>query len=105
MSQSPATTMVEAVLKTLKSNLDPIADRIRALEATLQELQARVDAFDASPPVKFLGAYSAGRRYPKGSLVIHAGSLWFANFETGEPPNGTSDWLLCCKNGALGAWR
>jgi hypothetical protein len=67
----------------------------------LDALAARVGALEAAP-VQFRGIFRAGERYPKNSLVVHGGSLWFAHEATGDRPGASAEaWQMIVKKGDL----
>lgn len=45
------------------------------------------------------GPYRAGQAYVKGDAVSYGGSLWIAQEETGEKPDGGAGWRLAVKKG------
>lgn len=98
-------------------------DRIRALEARLEDLEAGAARKAASPSGRKLDALAARvaeleaggliycgvfqdshARYRKGAVVTHAGSAWIALRETqeGEEPGSSRAWQLAIKRGKDG---
>lgn len=45
------------------------------------------------------GPYRSGQSYLKGDAVSYGGSLWIAQEETGEKPDGGKGWRLAVKKG------
>ena len=63
-------------------------------------LQQRLKALESRPTLRYLGVWDASRRYPPGSFVTHAGSIWHTDQETtGVRPGDGAIWRLAVKRG------
>lgn len=56
----------------------------------------------ALPCIIDRGPYRSGETYRKGDAVSYGGSLWIAQGETGERPDGGAGWRLAVKKGRDG---
>jgi hypothetical protein len=83
-----APVVCEYVAKTIADLVVPLRDRIQKLEER--------------PSVRYLGVWSAEKRYEPGSFVTHSGSIWHTDLEsTGIRPGegGNVIWKLAVKRG------
>jgi hypothetical protein len=54
------------------------------------------------PIVLDKGVFKDGKTYAKGDAVSYGGSIWIAQEETGDKPDGGKDWRLAVKRGRDG---
>ncbi|MBX3704624.1 MAG: hypothetical protein KF822_12685 [Steroidobacteraceae bacterium] len=81
-----------AALRTLVEGLtEELAGKFGAIERRLAELESR--------QVRYVGVYESGRRYRKGELVTHDGSVWHCEAATEAKPGTTDAWVLAVKRG------
>jgi hypothetical protein len=98
----------------LKELFTPRDTRIEALERRLAEVgsqaaiaDARVKAVESRPGLEYLGTWTEGRGYVRGSVVTLGGSLWIQHkmaVSVARPgtAEGAAAWTLAVKKGADG---
>ena len=65
-----------------------------------REIEARLDALEQRPGLKYRGVYSPTEKYVVGDFVSFRGSLWHANLvTTGVQPGDGQIWRLAVKHG------
>jgi hypothetical protein len=101
---------VDQIAEFVEEVTAPLHDRIKALEAEVQDLKARPSE---APAVRFRGPWRDGERYHAGEAVVRQGSLWIAaraprpgEIPGAGAPEGEDDeesaWRLCAKRGKDG---
>jgi hypothetical protein len=92
--------LVAAMMPVIKD----IATRLAESERRNRELEQRYRALAATIETevfRFAGTWRQDKTFVRGSVVVHSGSVWFAN-ETNDVRPGTSgDWQLVVKRGAF----
>lgn len=81
---------------------DGVDDRFKALEQSVDKLQARIKTLE-SKQVSYEGVWAADKTYRRGMMVTDHGSIWHARRSTkARPGGGNSDWQLAVKRGQDG---
>lgn len=80
---------MKAVGGILREHLGEIADRLKAMERRLQEVEGK--------QIEYRGTYRSEKTYQKGSFVSHASCLWHADEETEDMPGRSNSWTLVAK--------
>jgi hypothetical protein len=72
-----------------------------------REIEARLDALEQRPAMKYCGVFDKSQKYFEGNFVTESGSIWHANCETTGvvPGEGSPVWTLAAKRGRDGRDR
>ncbi len=89
MSEAEAKAILENVRRFVQPAFDQVAGRLAALEAA--QAKSLADAYQ--------GTYLTAKRYERGQLCTHAGSLWLCLAETTQRPGDDGSWRLIVKAG------
>lgn len=98
MNQADIAGLVEGLAPAVRDYcreqvIDPLVERIAALEARIGELERRPAG------VQYRGVWAENEHYVEGCLVTLGGSLWVARTNTDARPGTGSGWQLCVKSG------
>jgi hypothetical protein len=69
----------------------PLEDRLVALEARIEKLEARGE-------LKYCGIWQQDHQYERGNFVTMNGGLWHAEMKTTSCPGSDSTWRLAVKS-------
>jgi hypothetical protein len=115
-----AAQMVDATRSFVRRALDPITQRVSALEtrvgalammrgtpggrdeqslSKLQSLEARLKALEERPQMHYAGVWKEGFEHKPGELCTHDGSMWYCWRPTTSRPGTDEAWQLCVKHG------
>ena len=90
--------MTEKELEAIVTGIAPVIGQF--VEQRLAGLEARINAIEAKPHVKFCGTWTAGTTYVPGDAVVRHGGLWICKAPTpGEPKQDFVGWQLAVKQG------
>lgn len=84
----------DVVADALADGLQPLVDRLRALERRVAETEAKA--------MRFHGTWSKALDYSRGAAVVHDGSLWVCTRTTTERPGTGDAWQMAIKSGRHG---
>jgi uncharacterized small protein (DUF1192 family) len=84
------------IVAELKRVIDPLRDRIAALEAKISRIEVTLEA---RGEMKYCGIWEEGREYSRGHFTTTAGSLWHAEQTTRSRPGTDATWRLAVKKG------
>jgi hypothetical protein len=90
------------VTKTIREFVESHVNKLKAENVALA---SRVKLLEDRPPLKYHGAWTAGKTYVENSLVTKGGCLWIAKQTTAAYPSGQAEpdsWQLCVKCGRDG---
>jgi hypothetical protein len=90
--------MAPVISDYIHGQLQPVADRLIALEAEVAGLRVESKKLVARGVI-YRGVYASADEYKRGDLVTFDGSMWHANEETRERPGKSSAWTLAVKRG------
>lgn len=82
------------ILARLNAEIHALAEFQRGRR---REMEARLDALEARPSVKYWGVWKEGKAYGGGSMVTDKGSVWYAEHATMQRPGASDDWGARCK--------
>jgi len=94
-------------LKERDARIAAVEHRLAEVESQAALADARVKAVESRPALEYLGTWTEGRGYVRGSVVTLGGSLWIqhkAAVSVARPgtAEGAAAWTLAVKKGADG---